>query len=394
MRLWPKRRRRIFIARLLDMLIKKRPPQVTVVVNRRAGYSNNLRAVTDQLVLMDQYEIAVFCECKLHGDVRTELLEKNVKVLEGFSLEHLLHILSSGVLLFSHSARDGFVTRRSKGRRVINLWHGVALKRIEFGMSGLDPTKARAIKQNARVYDAMIASSYIDRLHVSSSFCVPLERVFVCGLPRYDLLDPAYPWSRTMIAQLQALKRLKGTRRLVVLATTFRENTKPLLSNIQATDWKRLQHFLKHKGFVLGIRPHPYEAIPDGIVDEDVIVDISSEKYPETNMVLGQTDALIVDYTSTWVDFLLTGRPIIGFSVDMDSYILNERGFAYELESVFPGTFCGTMEELLVELDSLCFDTQTTNERYRMSHAVFHTVMSDTTYTVKFMDTVWNKITQ
>jgi len=49
---------------------------------------------------------------------------------------------------------------------------------------------------------------------------------------------------------------------------------------------------------------------------------------------------LITDYSSCFIDFMLTDKPMISFAYDLDHYAEVERGLFYELEHVFPGPVC------------------------------------------------------
>ena len=56
---------------------------------------------------------------------------QGVELIDRSSLGALITLLSSELVVLSHSARDAYLTRRKRGRAVVNLWHGVAIKRIE-----------------------------------------------------------------------------------------------------------------------------------------------------------------------------------------------------------------------------------------------------------------------
>jgi CDP-glycerol glycerophosphotransferase len=83
------------------------------------------------------------------------------------------------------------------------------------------------------------------------------------------------------------------------------------------------------------------------ICDGDRLVDLSAEIYPESAVLLERAQALIVDYSSIWVDFLYLKRPLLAFIPDIDAYIESDRGFIHDFPFVFPGATCAAWLEIL-----------------------------------------------
>ena len=59
---------------------------------------------------------------------------------------------------------------------------------------------------------------------------------------------------------------------------------------------------------------------------------------------LNAFDCLVTDYSSIYVDYLLTDHPIIFLPYDRDAY-LDERGMNFDYDDVTPGPKPETMEE-------------------------------------------------
>ncbi len=64
-----------------------------------------------------------------------------------------------------------------------------------------------------------------------------------------------------------------------------------------------------------------------------------------SNDVLAVTDVLVTDYSSIFVDFLATGRPVLFFAPDLDDYTAS-RGLYLPPEE-WPGPACRTVDELV-----------------------------------------------
>ena len=68
------------------------------------------------------------------------------------------------------------------------------------------------------------------------------------------------------------------------------------------------------------------------------------------------TDILISDYSSTYIDYLLLDRPLIFYNFDYEDYLQNDREMYYDYDEVTPGYKAATFDELMKELDSIAKD--------------------------------------
>jgi CDP-glycerol glycerophosphotransferase len=76
------------------------------------------------------------------------------------------------------------------------------------------------------------------------------------------------------------------------------------------------------------------------------ITDISFE-VDDIQEILPFVDILITDYSSTFFDFILTRKPIIYYSYDLEDYLNNCRGMYYDYYKELPGPFAKTEYELI-----------------------------------------------
>ena len=338
-------RRRILLTWLVDLVVPKHPKRVTFVCKRRFGYSGNIRAICSEFAATSEFEANLWFDGDLPESTRSTLEEQGVRILGDFSLASLYWLVSSGLVVVDHSARDAYITRRSLGRTIVNLWHGVPIKNIELGMPNLSESRRCQIEKTSGLYDALIASSAEDQQAMSQAFGVPLPRVFVTGLPRYDMLLGRKPLARDLLIEEQQLLTVLNGRRLILYSPTFRESGVSPVSQLSAGDWQLLSEALTATNAVLGVRSHPYDSTPcpQGLAG---IVELNASRFAETNLVLRHTSILVSDFSSIWVDFLLLSRPIAGFAKDLEVYRSLERGFIYDMEEVFPGPFFNSAQVL------------------------------------------------
>jgi len=345
---------RLKLAWLIDWAIPVRRGQVCFVSRRNAPISGNLRVMLDVMAAEPGLRVIAYKEGHTHPHTAAVLRRQGVELIDRFSLGALVTLLASELVVLSHSARDAYLTRRKRGRAVVNLWHGVAIKRIEammlqHGSLRAHRSRQRRIAQNSLLYDAVIASNPVDQLVNALAFAVPHHRVHPIGLPRFDyLLEPWQQWPEDLRAQRQALEaQLKG-RKLILYAPTFREGGTSLADLITADDLALIRQHCRASNSVLGIRPHPYwEGQQQALCDGDTILDVGPQQLSEPAVALSLASLLVADYSSIWVDYLLLNRPIIGLMPDLHSYVDEERGFLYDITYVFPGPIKANWSEIL-----------------------------------------------
>ena len=87
---------------------------------------------------------------------------------------------------------------------------------------------------------------------------------------------------------------------------------------------------------------------------------------------LADSDCLITDYSSLWVDYLLTDKPVVGAMPDADAY-LAERAMSLEpYKDWFPGPIVATAEGLVTEVRGVLTGADPMATQRRFLRSVFH----------------------
>lgn len=301
--------------------------------------------------------------------VRTDQLPPDVDVVSIYSLKGFLYALRSDAYFVHHRRVDKWLLGIGPGpRRVVNLWHGIPIKAVrgtitaygsqkEYGMSSRLRSLIRKLADRS---SCTICSSPIDRLAMAASLKMPYRDVWLTGLPRTDVFfkEPAGSQMepRQIGEERGQIRALKQGRKLVLYAPTFRETVDAIgrrsyengLFPVSCMQREAIAKVLKTYNAVLGIRLHPYFAPVDLGNWElgDAIVNFCAERFVETESLLLETDFLITDYSSIWLDFILTGRPACCWAYDLERYE-HERGWIYPLEDVFPGPILMEFDKML-----------------------------------------------
>ena len=359
------------IFRFYDWFPFSNPNVVVFVVKNRTYFSGNLRVALDVVLKNTSKKVIVYKDGKCHPQIKLDLEKKGVKVIENFSFKAIFYLVTSRYFIFSHAPRDAHLTRYCKKRTVVNLWHGSIFKNVELLIPRLDNKKKQQILNNVNLYDGLIASSEIDKKMMVKAFGVPADKVGITGLPRYSMLTKDYLYDDCFLKLQQTkIDKIKQNKRLILYAPTFREKEESPIQSISSSDWLSINKWCEQNDMVFGVRAHPYdESRLLELNNLNNVVVINQRQFTETNLVLRNTDFLVVDYSSIWIDFLLLKKPILGYSKDYDEYFSRERGFAYDFKKVFPSTFNQSVPALLQSLTD-CLTHE--NYEYKSQLKIFH----------------------
>ena len=237
------------------------------------------------------------------------------------------------------------------GGFVVQLWHGIPLKRIN--LDSAETLRTRRLpdsallrrmlrlmyRRAARSIDVLPAASEVSASRLRTAFELPHDRVVVTGDPRDDVLLRGEDGERSAIARALVFERL-GTApsdsRLLLYAPTWRDGeADPGIPT--DGEWRRIAAVLDASDSILLVRPHPH-GVGDyaaGPAVSDRILLFDSRLCTDVTPALPAVDILITDYSSIAYDFALTGRPIVFLAPDVEAYTAS-RGL-YVAYSTFSG---------------------------------------------------------
>ncbi|GAB3602236.1 CDP-glycerol glycerophosphotransferase family protein [Microbacterium aureliae] len=259
------------------------------------------------------------------------------------------------------------------GAFVVQLWHGIPLKRI-----GLDspatvrlPSRLRTLlgggiadrlmatlyRGATRRIGLIPAASHLVRGRLESAFGLADSQVPVTGEPRVDVLSAGRPDQRRRAARrlLQAaVGEIGEGTQLVLYAPTWRDG-EPDPAVPTAAQWQRLRGVLEQADAVLLIRSHPLgageyrEPEPTGRVRH-----LGSDVVRDVTPLLPGLDALVTDYSSLVFDSALVPLPVVFLAPDVTDYALR-RGFYGRYSDIAPDAAAswdgaaGQLERLLAD---------------------------------------------
>ncbi|MCA0433900.1 MAG: CDP-glycerol glycerophosphotransferase family protein [Proteobacteria bacterium] len=281
---------------------------------------------------------------------------ENVVVVPLQSREGQFYLLRSRHVFIKHATVTNTHYRLSPDHhRFHNLWHGIPLKRINYASLDFQDNLAGVESEN-RKFASVISASEVDRLAMTAGqYPLTYQNVWVTGLPRHDFImcspDALAPDLRE---DLRRLEETVGERKLLLFMPTFRTDQVDGYYKFSPDEVEAINAFLSRNNMVMGIREHmadeghAYARVLSG----DNFIDLSEARYPQAEVLYRRADVLLTDYSSSFIDFLITRRPVVSFAYDLESYAQQQRGFFYDLEWCFPGPVARDFSQLMLALEA------------------------------------------
>ena len=291
---------------------------------------------------------------------REELGEKYGKeyFLDGKTMVGILKILSCKVW-FTSTAPPLYGMGFRKKYVILNLWHGIPLKKIGMEQKNLSWFTRKYYKYFfADNYEGVVTTSSHLVDIMSRSFLVEPERIKVWGQPRNDVLFSSNSEGKGLEEVFSG--ELPPYEKVVLYAPTFRDHEPTQLFPFQDMDRERLCQWLEEKKIFLCIRLHLYDQTGYQWIQEldrtgSRIRFLNEDRTVDIMEALKEFDLLITDYSSIYMDYLLTGKPVLFLPYDQEAY-LKERGMNFPYDQVTPGPKPKTFQEFLNSMEDLLYN--------------------------------------
>ncbi|MBQ6623118.1 MAG: CDP-glycerol glycerophosphotransferase family protein [Mogibacterium sp.] len=262
-------------------------------------------------------------------------------------------IMSARYIFYSHNVN--WARKYGEDQTFVNLWHGCGYK---------DNVKTDKKKI---YYDYVIVTGhkYIEvfKEHLKD----PDGNIVPLGYPRNEFFTS----NRSSAAkELEELKAKASATKAVIWMPTYRKSVLSRLDSdtnmgdtglpvlYEEKDLREFDEHCKKRGVLLVLKQHslqsnysvsldPYSNIV--FMDEQYLKDKDIELYE----LMGRTDALLTDYSSTAIDYILLDKPI-GYTVDDFDEYQEARGWCLDnVKEYMAGHHIANMEELKQFIDDV-----------------------------------------
>lgn len=298
---------------------------------------------------------------------------RGIRTVPKHSLRGLWRTARARVVVVTHGFGD--VNRYAvSGAFVVQLWHGIPLKRIGVdspetlrvpgvvaatpaagAVRGLLRSMYRGAARRIRVIPA---ASHLVRGRLESAFALPDASVPVTGEPRVDVLSRGSAEDRRVRARAaigRAVPRGGLSTRFVLYAPTWRDGAvDPAVPTTQ--EWSQIVDVLRHHDATLLVRSHPLGAgdyTPPFPTDRVHL--LGSDLVADVTPLLPGLDALVTDYSSLAFDASLVPLPTLFLAPDVEEYA-RRRGFYGTYADVAGADWAIDWTQAATQLDAVLGD--------------------------------------
>lgn len=159
-----------------------------------------------------------------------------------------------------------------------------------------------------------------------------------------------HPGDKKVLSEIY--QELPEFTKAVLYAPTHREGDLVRLFPFEDFREQKLLEFLEREKLLLCIRTHLYTQKVQNLPDSPRICWLNEDRAEDVMEVLDVFDLLITDYSSIYIDFLLTGKPLLFLPYDKQEYLVR-RGLNFPYDKVTPGPKPKTFRDFCIQVRKL-----------------------------------------
>ncbi|MBD0779699.1 CDP-glycerol glycerophosphotransferase family protein [Maribacter sp. ANRC-HE7] len=296
-------------------------------------------------------------------DVVKELKLKGLPAEYLYSFKGIYITLRASKAYLSHRL-DDINSALIGGAKIIQLWHGMPLRKIGYGGDWTEHNLSGKIYILISKYfpyayymkcDILIAPCETAKLKLIEPFSKSFrnnkiaDNIVLARQPRTLCFDNKFELASTFFPEVDLLKSLSKKHNKIIswLPTHRAVFNKSILDVIldSKLDLNKLNTFCKQNNTLFVIKAHFLDFNETSKIVQSldfIYVYPHADAYP----LLKYTDILITDYSSVFFDFLFLNRPIIFMSHDLEEY-REKVNFYYNYENLNIGPICKSWNEVM-----------------------------------------------
>lgn len=286
-------------------------------------------------------------------EVQISLEQRGLKVFHAYSIQGLFHQLSAELMFCSVNSRDFNPFCIGPNTTLIQLWHGLPLKKIGYDVKTTVPKRLRRWFRGRTVdsYSYVISPSYNFDEIFCSAFNIPVEKIIRAPYPRCVGM---FQFEGSQ-AELKLKYGISLDKKVALYLPTHRDEGKTItVISDTVSELVKYENVLDRLNIQIVIKLHFYDTrFIDVLKTSKNVICIYEDVdiYP----LLSISDLLITDYSSVIFDYYYLKKPVIIHAPDLVHYKLNNRELYLDICDFFiPDS--QTVTELLNQLEFMTHD--------------------------------------
>lgn len=292
------------------------------------------------------------CRFVINDQKKREELNKKVGnyFLDTTSVAGILEVLKAGCWVTS-AGLPIYFPGIGNGRYILNVWHGVPLKKIALLENNYPFFKKVLFKLFFSInYSSIVTTSEALVPIMAESFGVSEKKIKVLGQPRNDLL-----WEnndREEVLSNIHTGPLPSFKKIILYVPTYRDTTETILFPFNDFNIETIDSFLSENNILMVIKTHKSSQLNINLNSVKRIFVMNNNKYEDIMQIVNIFDLVITDYSSIFFDYLLLNRPLLFLPYDYHNY-KEQRGFNFDYNEYTPGPKPNTQKDFLSEINKL-----------------------------------------
>lgn len=283
-------------------------------------------------------------------NVYKELKKSNLPVLMAGTKEER-YVSKRAKYFFYCCSLDDIDKYYAGGAVMINLWHGVPLKKIMYDDTYNYNTSNKTLYQkmsqwifaNTIKKNYVVATSKVFAEIYKHAFRVDESHILVNGQPRNDCF-----FDGSLIRKQYGDKQYKTQ---ITYMPTMRNMGKDVIDLNKQMDLAAIDKLCREHEALFIIKKHfCHRTETTNLEGLENIIDLTTTTI-DSQELLYNTDILITDYSSCYIDYMLLDRQIIFYAYDLDHYLAKDREMYFQYEDVTPGVKATTFEQLYEQIE-------------------------------------------
>lgn len=234
-----------------------------------------------------------------------------------------------------------------------DLDHGFPLKEVGFAIPNIDKrwiSYQKLLRMGIQYWMSASTEWSMDKIRLC--YDIPTENIVRCNKPRTDVL-----FDKGLQCNLNKnIEQIKNGRKAIVWMPTHRSCGEVNIEMNKLVDFNKLQEICENNNCVFIIKKHFYHKQETELVDKYAnIFDVTNEDV-DSSVILAQADALVSDYSASYIEYLALDRPIILYAYDKNEFLAKERGLFIKLKDNTAGEVVEVPDAFLKSIERICGD--------------------------------------